>query len=81
MGNTETLPFGKCVSGRSKLEGFDFLRKLQEGKSLMRNKLSKKCVVVIEHTFPTEEQLNEYMKRHKMNYSIAHQFYLNAFDC
>lgn len=53
MGNTETLPFGKCSTGRSKLESYDFVKKLQEGKSLMRNKLSKKCVVVIEHTFPT----------------------------
>lgn len=47
----------------------------------MRNKLTKKFAVVIDHTFPSEEQLTEYMKRHKTNFSLTHQFYLNAFDC
>lgn len=37
--------------------------------------------MVIEHTFPSEEQLNEYMRRHKTNFSLTHQFYLNAYDC
>jgi hypothetical protein len=81
MGNSQAIPFNNCSSSCSKMDNFEFVRRLADGRTLMRNKITKKCVVVIEHTFPSEEQLTEYMKRHKTNFSLTHQFYLNAFDC
>lgn len=47
----------------------------------MQHRHTHKQVVVVQHTFPTEEQLNEYMRRHKTNFTLTHQFYHNAFDC
>lgn len=81
MGTSQGIPFTNCSSSQSKITNYEFVRKLAEGRSVMRHKLTKKMAVIMEHTFPTEEQLAEYMKRHKTNFSLAHQFYLNAFDC
>lgn len=40
----------------------------------------KQLTVIIEHTFPNEEMLNEYVKKNRANLGLTHQFYINAFD-
>lgn len=46
----------------------------------MRNKHTQQLAVVIEHTFACEELLNQYIKQAKKALTIAHQFYVNAYD-
>lgn len=65
---------------RTKYEDYLPVSQLAPGKHLMRHKNTSRLAVVVEHTFPCEELLQEYIKKNKANLSLTHQFYLNAFD-
>lgn len=75
MGNNTTAP-----NIHTKYEEYLPLSQLSHGKHLMRQKQTSQLTVVVEHTFPCEELLQEYIKNNKGSLSLTHQFYLNAFD-
>lgn len=76
MGNT---PTPNCHSRQPKLQNYTLLRRLAENRSLMQSS-SGRQVVVVEHTFPSEEQLETYTRRQQGAVAATHQFYLSAFD-
>ena len=65
---------------KTKYEDYLFLNRLDEGRNLMAHKINRKQVVTVEHTFASEEMLNEYVRQNKNNMALQHQFYLGAFD-
>lgn len=75
MGNNTATPHL-----RTKYQEYLPLKSLSQGKHLMRHKQTSQLTVVVEHTFPSEELLQEYIKNNKGSLSLTHQFYLNAFD-
>ena len=75
MGNNVTQSTHK-----TKYQDHIFMEQLGEGRTLMRNRITKKEVVIVQHTFSCEQLLNDYIAKNKNTMSIQHQFYLNAFD-
>ena len=65
---------------KNKLDDHIFIESLAEGRSLMRHKLSGKFITTVEHTFPCEDLMNEYVRKNRGNMALQHQFYLNAHD-
>jgi hypothetical protein len=65
---------------RTKYEDYAPVEQLAEGKHLMRHLSTQKLAVIVEHTFPSDELLKEYIKQNKGTLSLTHQFYLNAHD-
>jgi aspartyl/asparaginyl beta-hydroxylase (cupin superfamily) len=62
------------------LDDYTPVRRLGEGRTLLKDSKQEAFVLALEHTFSEETQLREYTARSKSSLSVCHQFYLNAFD-
>ena len=58
MGNNQPLSANDAIIKKIKYQDFELVKKINDGKSILRHKQTSQLCVVIEHTFPSEELLN-----------------------
>lgn len=74
MGGTQTVEDEKNFYGN-----LIFIRSLDSSKSLMKDPKTNELLAVVEHTFPSIEQMQKFSEELNRRKQINHQYYMSPF--